>query len=125
MITAIITIKKRYFMKKTIRLSETDLHRVIKESVKKMLEESSYDSNGNFDPESHNNELRERLADEIGNFNEAMNDALTTLDRIAQMATDDEIKRRARVVINALLQAGREMRDVTQLTSANRWDVTA
>jgi len=125
MITAIITIKKTYFMKKTIRLSETDLHRVIKESVKKMLEESSYDSNGNFDPESHNNELRERLADEIGNFNEAMNDALTTLDRIAQMATDDEIKRRARVVINALLQAGREMRDVTQLTSANRWDVTA
>ena len=117
--------KTRYNMKKTIRLTESDLHRVIKESVKKMLEESSYDSNGNFDPESHNNELRERLADEIGNFNEAMNDALTTLDRIAQMATDDEIKRRARVVINALLQAGREMRDVTQLTSANRWDVTA
>lgn len=112
-------------MKKTIRLSESDLHRVIKESVKKMLEESSYDSNGNFDPESHNNELRERLTDEIGNFNEAMNDALTTLDRIAQMATDDEIQRRARVVINALLQAGREMRDVTQLTSANRWDVNA
>ena len=32
-------------MKQTIRLNESDLHRIIKESVKKVLRESSYDIN--------------------------------------------------------------------------------
>ena len=111
--------------KKLIRLTESDLHRIVKESVNKVMKESSYDSMGNFDPESHNNDLRARLTDEIGNFHEDMNNTMTTLDRIAQLSTDEEIKRRVRVVINALLQAGREMRSVTQLIQANRWDVTA
>ena len=75
---------------------------------------------GNFDAESHNADLREQLADEVRNFNESLNGTMVTLDRIAQSATDDEIKRRVRVILNALLQAGRDMRDVTQLIMANR-----
>lgn len=37
--------KTRYNMKKTIRLSESDLHRVIKESVKRILREAAYNGN--------------------------------------------------------------------------------
>ena len=39
------------------------------------------------------------------------------------MATNDRISKGARVVINALLNAGREMGEVSRLTLANRWDV--
>jgi hypothetical protein len=96
------------------------VERIVNRAVKNILNESSYDSMGNFDAESHNADLREQLADEVRNFNESLNDTMDTLDRIAQSATDDEIKRRVRVILNALLQAGRDMRDVTQLIMANR-----
>ena len=96
------------------------VERIVNRAVKNILNESSYDSIGNFDAESHNADLREQLADEVRNFNESLNDTMDTLDRIAQSATDDEIKRRVRVILNALLQAGRDMRDVTQLIMANR-----
>lgn len=96
------------------------VERIVNRAVKNILNESSYDSMGNFDAESHNADLREQLADEVRNFNESLNDTMATLDRIAQSATDDEIKRRVRVILNALLQAGRDMRDVTQLIMANR-----
>ena len=96
------------------------VERIVNRAVKNILNESSYDSMGNFDAESHNADLREQLADEVRNFNESLNDTMDTLDRIAQSATDDEIKRRVRVILNALLQAGIDMRDVTQLIMANR-----
>ena len=96
------------------------VERIVNRTVKNILNESSYDSMGNFDAESHNADLREQLADEVRNFNESLNDTMDTLDRIAQSATDDEIKRRVRVILNALLQAGIDMRDVTQLIMANR-----
>lgn len=48
--------KTRYNMKKTIRLSESDLHRVIKESVKRMLKEGHYE-----DDERYDNSYRECL----------------------------------------------------------------
>lgn len=96
------------------------VERIVNRAVKNILNESSYDSMGNFDAESHNADLREQLADEVRNFNESLNDTMDTLDRIAQSATDDEIKRRVRIILNALLQAGRDMRDVTQLIMANR-----
>jgi hypothetical protein len=64
--------------KKTIRLTESDLHRIVKEAANKVLKESSYDSMGNFDVESHNNDLRAGLTDEINNFHEDMNNTMTT-----------------------------------------------
>ena len=70
------------YMKKLIKLTESDLHRIVKQSVIRVLKESSYDSMGNFDPESHNNDLKERFAGEIANFNEDINNAMTTIDRI-------------------------------------------
>lgn len=48
--------KTRYNMKKTIRLSESDLHRVIKESLRRMLKEGHYE-----DDERYDNSYRECL----------------------------------------------------------------
>ena len=108
--------------KQLVRLTEKDLHKIIKESVIKALNEGSYDMNGNFNAEQHNADLKNSLKDELNNFNESLNDTLASLDRIAQMATDDKIKGRTRIIINALLNAGREMREVNQLINADRWD---
>lgn len=108
--------------KQVIRLTESDLHNIIKESVKKALNEGSYDMNGNFDAEQHNADLKYRLKDELNNFNELLNNTLTSLDSIAQMATDEKIKGKTRIIINALLNAGREMREVNHLINADRWD---
>ena len=69
-------------MKKRIRLTENDLHRVIKESVKKVLKEASYDANGNFDEEQHNLDLISDLNDEMRNVNNNINDALSSLNAI-------------------------------------------
>lgn len=106
--------------RKLIKISESDIHNIIKNTVSKILRESSYDANGNFDEKSHNNDLKMRLTDEIMNVNQSINDALTSLDNIAQMSTDEYIKRVARTVINALLNAGREMQPISQLSRSNR-----
>ena len=98
------------------------LRETIKEAIKNTLQESSYDVNGNFNDEQHNDDLKYRLKEEVHNFNESLNDTLISLNNIAQMATDDKIKNRTRVIINALLNAGREMRTVNQLINADRWD---
>ena len=103
-------------------INETLLRETIQKAIKKSLNEGSYDMNGNFDAEQHNADLKYRLKDELNNFNESLNDTLTSLDRIAQMATDEKIKGRTRIIINALLNAGREMREVNQLINADRWD---
>lgn len=110
-------------MKQRIRLTEGQLNRMIKESVRQVLKESSYDINGNFDEEQHNSDLMSDFSDEIKNINNNINSALRSLSAIENMATNDRISKRARVVINALLNAGREMGEVSRLTLANRWDV--
>ena len=112
--------------KKLIRLNESDLHRIVKQSVNKILKESSYDSMGNFDKESNNNDVRERLTDEITKIGQEMSRSMSIIDGIAKRAVgDEEVTNRARIVINALIDACRKMRNVTQLTDANRWDLEA
>ena len=112
--------------KKLIRLTESDLHRIVKQSVNKILKESSYDSMGNFDKESSNNDIRERLTDEITKISQEMSRSMSTIDGVAKRAVgDEEITNRARIVINALMDACRKMRNVTQLIDANRWDLQA
>ena len=112
--------------KKLIRLTESDLHRIVKQSVNKILKESSYDSMGNFDKESSNNDIRERLTDEITKISQEISRSMSTIDGIAKRAVgDEEITNRARIVINALIDACRKMRNVTQLIDANRWDLQA
>ena len=112
--------------KKLIRLTESDLHRIVKQSVNKILKESSYDSMGNFNKESNNSDVRERLTDEITKISQEMSRSMSTIDGVAKRAVgDEEIANRARIVINALMDACRIMRNVTQLFDANRWDLPA
>lgn len=107
--------------KKGIRLTESDLHRIVKQSVNKILKESSYDSMGNFNKESHNSDTREKLTAEITKISQEMSRSIETINNVAQWAVgDEEITNRARIVINALLDALRKMRRVTELTDANR-----
>ena len=63
--------------KQTIRLNEAQLNKLIKESVKKVLREGSYDQNGNFDLTGHQAELEEsfkyaldRISRELRRFEE-------------------------------------------------------
>ena len=112
--------------KKLIKITEQDLHRIVKQSVNKILKESSYDSMGNFDRESNNNDVRERLTDEITKISQEMSRSMSIIDGLAKRAIgDDEIPKRARIVINALIGACREMRNITQLIDSNRWDLPA
>ena len=113
-------------MKKLIRLTEQDLNKIVKQSVNKILKESSYDSMGNFDKESNNNDVRERLTDEITKISQEMSRSMSTIGSVAQWAVgDEEVAKRARIVINALIDACRKIRNVTQLIDANRWDLPA
>ena len=112
--------------KKLVRLNESDLHRIVKESVNRVLKESSYDSMGNFDQESHNNDNRKRLTDELKKIAREMSQSISTIGNIEQCAVgDEEVTRRARSVISALIDASRKIRNVTQLIYAKRWDVPA
>ena len=65
--------------KQTIKLNEAQLHRVIKESVKKVLREGSYDQDGNFDKTGHQAELEElfnyalkNVSNSLGRFEETL-----------------------------------------------------
>ena len=112
--------------KKLIRLTEGDLRRIVKQSVNKILKESSYDSMGNFNKELNNSDVREKLTDEITKISQEMSQSMSIIDGVAKRAVgDEEITKRARIVINALMGACREIRNVTQLINANRWDIPA
>lgn len=107
--------------KKTIKLTEGELQKIVKESVKNVLSEGSYDMNHNFDADSHNQELKESLKNEVLKINGAINNAIVTLDRIAQQATDKEINNRARNIINALLAAAKQMNETNYNITNDRW----
>ena len=79
---------------------------------------------GNFTKEFHNNDIRERLTDEITKISQEKSLSISTIDSIAKSAVGDkEITNRARIVINALIDACGKKRNVTQLIGANRWDL--
>ena len=65
--------------KQTIKLNEAQLHRVIKESVKSILKEGSYDQDGDFDKTGHQDELEElfnyalkNVSNSLGRFEETL-----------------------------------------------------
>lgn len=78
--------------KKLIRLTESDLHRIVKQSVNKIQKESSYDSMGNFNKESNNSDVREKLTDEITKISQEMSRSMSTIDGIAKRTVGDLLK---------------------------------
>lgn len=118
-VNRLYNIKNRFINK----INEGKLTSMISESIKRHLNESSYDANGDFDQESHNEDLRDRFTEVITNLNSTVSDAIQTLAYIQNAAMDERLKERTRTVINAYLNAANQMRDVFRLTKANRWDV--
>lgn len=65
--------------KQTIQLNENQLSKIIKESVKSILKEGSYDQDGNFDKTGHQDELEElfnyalkNVSNSLGRFEETL-----------------------------------------------------
>ena len=86
--------------KKTIRLTESDLHNIIKKQVNRVLKEASYDTNGNFNAESHNLDLRNRFKEIIVSLLQNMDNTVSLLSHIQGSATDENLKNMVRIIIN-------------------------
>lgn len=109
--------------KKSIKLTESDLHNIIEKSVNKVLKEASYDSNSNFDEESHNSDLRNRFKSTIESVLQSKDDALRVLSYIQGATTDESLKNKSRIVINDLLKSDELAQQVYRLVKADGWDV--
>ena len=48
-----------------MKINEKRLKSIIAESLKKVVNEASYDTNGNFDAESHNSDLKDKCKSEL------------------------------------------------------------
>ena len=90
----------------------------------KQLTEASYDENGNFNRESHDEELREKLTREVLELRKYLDRKLDALNSIAMMAHDDRIKNRARAIMyGEIMNSSEEADKAYQLIKANRWDI--
>ena len=47
-----------------VKITESELKQIVNESVKNVLNEASYDANGNFDADAHNTEILKRVKTE-------------------------------------------------------------
>ena len=107
-----------------IKLTESNLKKIVSETVKKIVNEASYDENGNFNRESHDEELREKLTREVLELRKYLDRKLDTLNSIAMMAHDDRIKNRARAIMyGEIMNSSEEADKAYQLIKANRWDI--
>lgn len=102
-----------------IKLTESNLKKIVSETVKKMLDE-----NDNFNRESHDEELREKLTQEVLELRKYLDRKLYTLNSIAMMAYDERIKNRARAIMyGEIMNSSEEADKAYQLIKANRWDI--
>jgi hypothetical protein len=113
--------------KKLIKMTEQDLHEMIRESVKRVLKEGSYDSNGEFNQESHDEDRKRRFVDELNKLQQAVGDSQKAFMLIQQTSTmpDDEISYRARKINEAIVSLRNAIRNITQLSNADRFDLSA
>jgi hypothetical protein len=109
--------------KNKIRLTESKLKQIVAESVNKVLNEASYDSNGNFDAESHNLELKDKFKSVLKTLVQSMEYAINELSYIQTSTTDENISKKARIVINDLLNRGTLAKEVYSSVKADRWDI--
>lgn len=108
-------------MDRKIRITESALRRIVKESVSKVIMEASYTPNGNFDAESHNAEHKERVKNEARKINSCIISSITELDKIARFATDENVIQKAQQLIRTLNAAGREMNSTNYSILNGEW----
>ena len=106
-----------------IKLNESRLKQIVAESVKKVLNEASYDKNGNFDAESHNSDLKDKFASVVETLVQSMEHAINELSYIQTSTTDENVSKKARIVINDLLNRGTLAKQVYSSVKAGRWDI--
>lgn len=106
-----------------IKITENELKQIVAESVKKVLDEASYDKNGNFDAESHNSDLKDRFASVLEKLVQSMDYAINQLSNIQTSTTDENISEKARIVINDLLNRDTLAKQVYRSVRAGRWDI--
>lgn len=108
-------------MKQRVRLNENDLHKIVEKAVRRLME-ASYDNEGNFNPEAHNQDLRDDFTETLRELNVNLSRAAEHLSHIATSSTDQRIAERANKVCTAIGNFSKEIRTITNLTYANRWD---
>lgn len=107
--------------KKTIKLTECELQKIVKESVKNVLSEGSYDMNHNFDAESHNAELKEKVKNEAKKINSCIISAIVELDKIARFSTDESVTQKAQQLIRTLNATAKEMNTTNYSILNDEW----
>lgn len=77
-------------MKRTIRLTESDLRRIVRESVNSMLQEvSSFTPNGKFDEPRHNIHLSAEYRRIVQNLTRTLEESLNDLSYIRNQRTTE------------------------------------
>jgi hypothetical protein len=116
-------LKTENMKKNKIRITESKLKQIVAESVNKVLGETSYDANGNFDGESHNSDLKDKFKSVLETLVQSMENAINELSYIQTSTTDENISKKARIVINDLLNRGTLAKEVYSSVKADRWDI--
>ncbi len=104
-----------------IRISRNRLDRIVSESVSKVIREASYTPSGNFDAESHNAELKERVKNEARKINSCIISAIVELDKIARFATDENVMQKAQQLIRTLNATAKEMNSTNYSILNDEW----
>lgn len=106
-----------------MKINEKGLKSIIAESLKKVLNEASYDANGNFDAESHNSDLKDKFKSVLETLEQSISDALSELSYIQNATTDENIRNKARIVLDDLVNMGPLVKQVYRSVKADRWDI--
>lgn len=104
-----------------LRISKDRLAKIVSESVSKVIREASYTPSGNFDAESHNAELKERVKNEAKKVNSCLISAIMELDKIARFATDENVMQKAQQLIRTLNATAKEMNSTNYSILNDEW----
>ena len=103
-------------MKKTIQLTENELNKLIRKSVNKIINESSYNSNGDFNPISHEIDLIDGVRSKVENIDKLINQTINSLNLEATSGVENsKALTYARMVINTLINTSRDLQKVLQI----------
>ena len=106
-----------------MKINEKGLKSIIAESLKKVLNEASYDANGNFDAEAHNSDLTDKFKSVLETLEQSISNALSELSYIQNATTDENIRKKARIVLDDLVNMGPSVKQAHPSAKADRSDI--
>ena len=105
-----------------MKINEKRLKSIIAESLKKVLNEASYDANGNFDAASHNSDLKDQFKSVLEKLAQSMENAINELSYIQTLTTDENTSRKARTAITPPPNRGTSAQQSYSSAKADRGD---